>query len=260
MPEILTPMDRMQQQVDNVSENLQRIRYKVAVLSGKGGVGKTTIAVNIAALLAARGYKVGLLDADIDCPNVGKILGIAETFEIQDNKKLAPIEKFGIKIASMSFFGQPEDAPHIFRGPIIHSSILQLLSMTEWGLLDFLITDMPPGTSDATLTLMQFVPLDGIIIVTTPQELSLTDAIKSANVARQFGKRFGIAENMAGDVFGKGDDKIAKKLGAPFLGSVPLSKDIRESCDEHTPIVLTNEKIRKEFERIVENLRKRVLE
>ncbi|MBI4245203.1 MAG: Mrp/NBP35 family ATP-binding protein [Planctomycetes bacterium] len=259
MPEILTPMDRMEQQTDRMKENISRVRYKIAVMSGKGGVGKTTVAVNLAALFAAKGYKVGLLDADIDCPNIGKILGINETFQFTDSKRLIPIEKYDIKIASMSFFGQPEDTPHIFRGPIIHSAIMQMLEMTEWGLLDFLIIDMPPGTSDAALTIMQFVPLDGIVIVTTPQELSLQDATRSANVAKQFGKRFGIVENMAGDVFGKGADKIARQLDAPFLGSLPLSKEIRESCDKHMPIVLASEKIRKEFEKIVENLKKKVL-
>lgn len=258
MPEIATPMDAMQQQADRAAESLKRIKHKVAVMSGKGGVGKTTVAVNLAALLAAKGYAVGLLDADIDCPNVGKILGIAEAFEMK-GQQLKPVEKFGVKIASMSFFGAPEDQPTIWRGPLIHKAILQLLGMTEWGLLDFLITDMPPGTHDATLTVMQFVPVDGIVIVTTPQEMSLMDAVKSANVARQFGKRFGIVENMAGEIFGKGADKVAKQLNAPFLGSLPLSKEIRESCDRHEPVVLSNERIRKEFERIEKNLREKVL-
>ena len=246
------------QQTSRAAENLRRVRYKVAVMSGKGGVGKTTVAANLAALLAARGLGVGLLDADIDCPNIGKILGITETFGM-NGQQLRPVEKFGIKLASMSFFGAPEGQPTIWRGPLIHKAILQLLGMTEWGLLDFLITDMPPGTHDAALTIMQFVPVDGIVIVTTPQELSIQDAVKSANVARQFGKPFGIVENMAGDVFGTGAEKTAKQLGAPFLGSIPLAKEIRESCDEHVPIVLTDENIRKDFEEIEKNLREKVL-
>jgi len=259
MPETLNPMDKMQQQTDKVSENLRRVKHKIAVLSGKGGVGKTTIAVNLAALLAAKGYKVGLLDADVDCPNIGKILGIEETFEMTEQKRLKPVEKYEIKIASMSFFGQPSGAPIIFRGPMIHSAIMQMLEMTEWGVLDFLIIDMPPGTSDAALTVMQFVPLDGIVIVTTPQELSLEDAVRSANMAKQFGKRFGIVENMAGEIFGKGADKTARKLAVPFLGSIPLSREIRESCDSHVPIVLKDEKTAKEFEKIANNLKTKVL-
>ncbi len=258
MPETINPMDRMQQQTDRTSENLQRVRYKIAVMSGKGGVGKTTVAVNLAALLAVKGYKVGLLDADIDCPNVGKILGINEIFEMK-GQQLKPVEKFGMKISSMSFFGAPEGQPTIWRGPLIHKAIMQLAGMTEWGLLDFLIIDLAPGTHDATLTVMQFVPIDGIVIVTTPQELSIQDAIKSANVARQFGKRFGIAENMAGEIFGTGTEKAAKETGALFLGSIGLEKKIRESCDNHVPIVLTDEKIRKEFEKIEKNMREKVL-
>ena len=176
-----------------------------------------------------------------------------------EQKRLKPVEKYEIKIASMSFFGQPSGAPIIFRGPMIHSAIMQMLEMTEWGVLDFLIIDMPPGTSDAALTVMQFVPLDGIVIVTTPQELSLEDAVRSANMAKQFGKRFGIVENMAGEIFGKGADKTARKLAVPFLGSIPLSREIRESCDSHVPIVLKDEKTAKEFEKIANNLKTKVL-
>lgn len=251
-------LSTQQQRMDTVKKKLGRIKHKIAILSGKGGVGKTVVAVNLAALLAQK-YKVGLLDADIDCPNIGKILGVEDRFLPLRDKKLKPLEKYGIKIASMAFFGEDEGMPAVWRGPIIHKAILQLLELVEWEVLDFLIIDMPPGTSDAALTVMQDLSIDAAVVVTTPQELALQDAIKSANLVRKFNKPFGIVENMVGDIFGSGSERIAQLLSAPFLGSLPLSKKIKESCDNHEPVVFQDKEMRKIFEEIVERMRKNVL-
>lgn len=257
--EVLQSSEKIKRQAEAVNKNLSKIKYRIAVLSGKGGVGKTTVSVNIACMLARQGAKVAVLDADIDCPNIGKILGVTEKFKLKDNK-LIPVQKFGIKLASMDFFDKSEGAPTIWRGPLIHGSILQLLELADFGDVEYLIIDMPPGTSDAALTVMQSLPIDYMIIVTTPQELSLNDAAKSANMAKQFGKKTAIIENMSGEIFGTGGgEQLAKKLDVPFLGSIELSKYVRKACDEHMPIVLSNEKFKRNFEAIVERLRKEVL-
>src|SRR3989338_856182 len=208
---------KKQDQMNALHRNLDQIKHKIAVLSGKGGVGKTTVAVNMAALLAKKGYKVGLLDSDIDCPNVGKMLGIEEIFRI-DEGMLVPMEKYGMKILSMAFF-QSDDKPTIWRGPLIHSAIMQLIEKSDIGVLDYLIIDMAPGTHDSTLTVFQFLDVSSAVVVTTPQPLAIMDAKKSALAARHFGKPAGIVENMTGDMFGAGGGMVlAKELGAPFLG------------------------------------------
>ncbi|MBI2173030.1 MAG: P-loop NTPase [Candidatus Aenigmarchaeota archaeon] len=246
-----------QEQFNKLKANLDRIKYKVAVLSGKGGVGKTTIAVNIAALLAKKGYKVGLMDADIDCPNVGKMLGIKENFRIEDGR-LVPVDKYGMKILSMAFF-QSDDAPTIWRGPLIHSAIMQLVEKSDMGDLDYLIIDMAPGTHDSTLTVFQFLDVSAAIVVTTPQPLAIMDAKKSSLAARHFGKPVGIVENMAGDMFGAGKGlELANELKAPFLGSVPMSKEM--TSENPIPAVLRSEEIKAMFEEIAENMKEKLLE
>ena len=245
-----TIQDNMQSQMIRINEKLSKVKYKIAVLSGKGGVGKTTISVNLACTLA-KNYSVGILDADIDCPNVGKILGIEEKF-IMEGKKLIPKEKYGIKIISTAFFAE-EDKPMIWRGPMIHNTIMQFLEIADFGDLDYLIIDMPPGTSDAALTAMQLLPIDFIIIATTSQQLSLMDAKRSINMAKQFNKPMAIIENMSGNIFGRDKGKeLAEELSIPFLGSINLSEEIASS--EGIPIVLKNKDYANKFQDISNHL------
>lgn len=198
---------------------------RIAVLSGKGGVGKTTVAVNIATMLAKQGQRVGLLDADIDCPNVPEVLGIDEKIQLSEDGLFRPPEKNDVKVSSMALFEQ--EGPTMWRGPLIHKAIMQLLEKTDWGDLDYLVIDMPPGTSDAALTIMQFVGIDAVVIVTTSQKLAVKDAEKSAKMAMQFHLPTGVVENMAGDVFGQGGgEKIAEQLSIPLLGKVNLDRKV----------------------------------
>ncbi len=227
----------MQMEKENAEKKNIRKAKKIAVMSGKGGVGKTTIAVNIAVMLAKKGYRVGLLDADIDCPNVPNSMNIEDKIEMTESGLFAAPEKYGVRIASMALFEQ--EGPTLWRGPLIHKAIMQLIEKTDWGELDYLIIDMPPGTSDASLTIMQFVGIDAAVIVTTSQELSMMDATKSAKMAMQFHLPTGIIENMSGEVFGSGGgEAIAEELSLPFLGRVELSKSIRECCDSGVPAVV----------------------
>lgn len=245
---------QMQKRAERVKDKLQQIRYKIAVMSGKGGVGKTTVAVNIACMLAKKGRRVGLLDADIDCPNIANLMGIEEKFAAGN---LIPLEKYGVKISSMALFDT--EGPAMWRGPLIHSAIMQLLELTEWGSLDYLVLDMPPGTSDAALTVMQFVGIDAAVIVTTSQQLAMIDATKAAKMALGFYKSVGIVENMSGEVFGSGGgETIANELSVPFLGRIELSKHMRECCDKGVPAVINNV-CTKNFEVIANNIEKYLL-
>src|SRR3989338_2890198 len=237
-------IDRIGEQRKHVMERLGRIRRRIAVMSGKGGVGKTTVAINIAALLAENN-SVGLLDADIDCPNVNKFLGITEKFSVSGGK-IKPVEKYGMKIASMASLQDSEDTAIIWRGPMISHAILQFLELVEWGNLDYLIIDTPPGTSDAALTLMQLVQLSGVVIVSTPHPVSLTDANKAINMAKQMNVPvLGIIENMAGGIFGS---------GVPLLGSIKLQKTLSSLTSGGVPAVKDDKNLRKDFENIVKKL------
>ena len=221
----------------------------IAVASGKGGVGKSTVAVNLALGLSALGLKVGLLDADIYGPSVPRLLAIREK-PLSDGRKLSPIVKFGLKTMSIGFLVD-EDKPMIWRGPMVQSAITQMLSDVEWAPLDVLVVDMPPGTGDAQLTLAQRVPLKGAIIVSTPQDLALIDARKGLAMFRKTEVPvLGIVENMSGfvcpncghesHIFGHGGARAtAKELGCDFLGEIPLVPSIRETSDAGTPIVVT---------------------
>jgi len=220
----------------------------IAVASGKGGVGKSTTAVNIALGLSANGLKVGVLDADIYGPSMPRLLAIHGRPETADGKTLRPMEKFGLKVMSMGFLVD-EETPMIWRGPMVMSALTQMLREVEWGELDVLVVDMPPGTGDAQLTMAQQVPLAGAIIVSTPQDLALIDARKGLNMFKKVDvPLLGIVENMSYfiapdtgkryDIFGHGGARReAERLGIHFLGEVPLVMDIRETSDSGTPVV-----------------------
>ncbi|MBI2579062.1 MAG: Mrp/NBP35 family ATP-binding protein [Candidatus Aenigmarchaeota archaeon] len=243
---------RMLQQKERVAENLKGVKRRIAVMSGKGGVGKTTVAVNIAALLAEK-HKVGLFDIDIDCPNVGKFLGITEKVSVDAGNRINPIEKHGMKVLSMAFLQGDEKQSVIWRGPIISNAILQFMEKTNWGDLDYLFCDMPPGTSDAALTMIQLVGIDAALIVSTPQTAAITDARKAIDMCRHMAVPvLGIVENMSG-FFGSRIEQIAKEEGIHFLGSIELRKDIAELSDLGLLPVKESAEARRIFEEILNN-------
>ncbi|MDH3700362.1 MAG: iron-sulfur cluster carrier protein ApbC [Alphaproteobacteria bacterium] len=226
------------------------VRNIVAVASGKGGVGKSTTAVNLALALATQGCTVGLLDADIYGPSQPRMMGIAGKPVTHDGKVLQPMENFGIKVMSMGFLVD-EETPMIWRGPMVQSALQQMLRDVNWGDLDVMIVDMPPGTGDAQLTMAQQVPLAGAVIVSTPQDIALLDARKGLNMFRKVDVPvLGIIENMSyflcpscghqADIFGHGGARSeAERLGIDFLGEIPLHLDIRETSDGGQPIVVS---------------------
>ena len=227
------------------------VKSIIAVASGKGGVGKSTTSVNLALGLAAGGRKVGLLDADIYGPSMPRMMGISGRPASADGKTLDPMENFGIKVMSMGFLVE-EDTPMIWRGPMVQSALEQMMRDVNWGELDVLVVDMPPGTGDIQLTMAQKVPLTGSIIVSTPQDIALLDARKGLNMFRKVDVPvFGLIENMSyyvcpkcgdrAEIFGHGGaKKEAERMGMDFLGEVPLHISIRETSDNGTPIVVSD--------------------
>jgi ATP-binding protein involved in chromosome partitioning len=221
----------------------------VAVASGKGGVGKSTTAVNLAMGLAAIGLRVGLLDADIYGPSVPRMTGCHGRPQTPDGKRLEPMIRHGVKIMSMGFLVE-EDAPMIWRGPMVQSAIQQMLGDVDWGLLDMLVVDLPPGTGDAQLTMAQRVPLTGAVIVSTPQDIALLDARKAINMFKKVNVPIlGIVENMSyfccpacghrAEIFAHGGARAtAQRYGVEFLAEVPLELAIRETSDGGEPIVV----------------------
>src|SRR3989344_4078338 len=236
-----------------VAENLKGVKKVFAVHSGKGGVGKTTFAVNLAAALARKGFKVGLVDADVDCPSVHSFLGLKGRVLANDVGRIMPKEAFGIKVLSAGSMVSDSDEAKVMRGPVMFTLIFEMLSKAEWGELDYLVIDLPPGTGDNPLTVMQIAPLNGMIIVTQPMEIALTDARKSANMAKKLGvKVLGIVENMSGEIFGEGGgEKTAEKLEVKFLGSIPLKKNVRELSDKGVPAVLEDNELLETFNGII---------
>jgi ATP-binding protein involved in chromosome partitioning len=220
----------------------------IAVASGKGGVGKSTTALNLALGLRDLGLRVGLLDADIYGPSVPRLTGIREKPQLNGDKKMIPISRFGLAIMSIGFLVE-EDTAMIWRGPMVMSAITQMLRDVAWGTLDILVVDMPPGTGDAQLTLAQNVPLKGAVIVSTPQDLSLIDARRGLAMFRKVNVPvLGIVENMSyfqcphcgtrSDIFGHGGARHeAERLAVPFLGEIPLHMSIRATSDSGTPVV-----------------------
>jgi len=223
------------------------VQSVIAVASGKGGVGKSTVAVNLALALSQLGLKIGLLDADIYGPSVPRLLGINQK-PVSDGQKLQPIEKFGLKAMSIGFL-VGEESPLVWRGPMVQSALTQMMNDVAWAPLDLLVLDMPPGTGDAQLTIAQRVPLKGAVIVSTPQDIALIDARKGLQMFRKTEVPvLGIVENMsvfvcphcgeATHIFGHGGARAtAEQLDAPFLGEIPLVPAIRETSDAGTPIV-----------------------
>lgn len=230
---------------------VEGIKNIVAVSSGKGGVGKSTVAVNIAVSLALNGARVGLMDADVYGPNVPIMLGASHGRPEVDVNKLIPIEAYGVRVMSMAFL-QPGDKPLIVRGPILHGLVKQFLSDVKWGELDYLIVDMPPGTGDVQLSLAQLVPVQGAVLVTTPQEVAVADVRRALRMFETVAVPvLGIVENMSYfiapdtgnryNIFGEGGGrKLADMYGVPFLGSVPLGVDVREGGDRGVPVVVSH--------------------
>jgi ATP-binding protein involved in chromosome partitioning len=247
-------MKRAWEQKRAVAESFGRIKHTVGVYSGKGGVGKTTVSVNLAVTLAQQGYKVGILDVDIDCPNVVQAMKLQEYPVVNDDKKMLPPQRFGVHVMSMGFFQKNEEEAIIWRGPMVHNAINQLLQTTEWGELDYLVIDLPPGTSDSPLTVMQTLTLDGFVVVTTPQELAKIDAMRSINMIKTMHvKVLGVVENFSGSVFGTGaGEELAKDMGLDFLGRIELRGDYQ---DTSKPTVLTSGDVLAEYESIVDRVK-----
>ena len=226
------------------------VRNIIAVSSGKGGVGKSTVAVNLSVSLALNGARVGLMDMDVYGPNVPLMLGASQAKPEVDGNKLIPIEAYGVKLMSMAVL-QPGDKPMIVRGPILHGLVKQFLTDVKWGELDYLIVDMPPGTGDVQLSLAQLVPVQGAVLVTTPQEVAVMDVRRALRMFETVAVPvLGVVENMSYfiapdtnvryNIFGEGGgQKLAEQYGVPFLGAVPLGLDVREGGDKGVPVVVS---------------------
>lgn len=255
---------------------LPNVKNIIAVASGKGGVGKSSVSSNLAIALAQMGAKVGLLDADIHGPSVPMMFGVINEQPLMRNidgkEMMVPIEKHGVKLLSIGFLIKPEQAV-VWRGPMVSSALRQFVNDTDWGELDYLILDLPPGTGDIHLTMLQVVPLTGIVMVTTPQAVALADAYKAATM---FGMTpvkvpiLGVVENMAFFtpdelpenkyyIFGNGGGKsMASELGVTFLGEVPIIMSVREGGDQGTPGAVKDEKVKKVFHEIAEKVAQQI--
>jgi ATP-binding protein involved in chromosome partitioning len=217
------------------------MRSIVAVASGKGGVGKSTVSTNLAVALAEAGARVGLIDGDILNPNIPTMTGLGSGHPKVVDGKMEPFEAYGVKIMSTGFLTSP-DKPMILRGPMLHSAIRQLFTDVNWGSLDYMLVDLPPGTGDAPLSLAQSFPLTGAIIVTQPQEVAVSDALRSIAMFETLNVPIlGVVENMTGDFFGEGGgEKLAQQRSVPFLGRIPLDAEVRKGGDSGRPIVITH--------------------
>lgn len=226
------------------------IKNVIAVASGKGGVGKSTVAVNLAVILAQKGAKVGLLDADIYGPNIPTMMGVDRLGGASPDEKILPGEGHGVKVISIGFMVKPDQAL-IWRGPMLHSAIKQFISDVDWGELDYLVIDLPPGTGDVQLSLSQTLELQGGVIVTLPQQVSLDDALRGINMFQELSiPIFGVVENMSYletadgekmDIFGAGGgERLAEMTGVPYIGSIPIDPQVRIGGDSGTPVSLSH--------------------
>ena len=272
-------MEKQNQKIDksakddlNLQKNLRKIKHKIIIMSGKGGVGKSTVAVNLAIDLSMRGADIGLLDADFHGPSTLKMLGIENEHITGDQNGLFPITVLPhLKVMSMGFFLSTNDTPVIWRGPIKMGAIRQFLEDVHWGELDYLIVDLPPGTGDESLSIAQLIPdSNGAVIVTTPQEVALLDSRKAVTFAKTLHMPvIGIIENMSGftcpqcgmsiDLFkAGGGEHAAMELGVSFLGKIPIDQKIVENCDNGNPFILSNShsETAKYFRDIVTNIEK----
>jgi ATP-binding protein involved in chromosome partitioning len=249
------------------------VKNVVLVLSGKGGVGKSTVAANLALAFSNRGYRTGLLDLDIHGPDIPKMLGIEEAhLTSYDKQHIEPVHVTGtLGVVSMAFLLPEKDTPVIWRGPMKMGAIRQFLGDVHWGDLDYLVVDLPPGTGDEALTIAQLAPnIAGVVVVTTPQEVAILDISKAVRFVQQIGLPvIGIVENMSGlvcphcgkdiDLFGSGGgERAARDLGVPYLGSIPLDPEMRKAADEGRPYILRSSKEEnptwKKFDEVMENL------
>jgi len=263
----------MMEEDERIAENLKKIKHKIVIMSGKGGVGKSTVAATLAFAFSLEGKDVGLLDVDIHGPNIPKMLNIENEKVIANDKGIQPIViPPNLKVMSMAFFLSSRDSPVIWRGPLKMRAIKQFLGDVSWGNLDYLIIDLPPGTGDEPLSIAQLIPDGKAIIVTTPQDVALLDSRKAVMFAKTLNMPvLGIIENMSGFLcphcgkeinlfkFG-GGEKAAKQLGVPFLGRIPIDEKIVESGDKGIPFILEYKKSNaaQAFMEIVKNIEKEV--
>lgn len=258
------------QQEINLMNNMKNIKTKIAVMSGKGGVGKSTVAANLAEAFQSQGFKTGILDVDIHGPNIPIILGVeGEIVGIEDNKMLPVKTKTGIELMSMAFLLDSQDTPIIWRGPQKSGTIKQLLADVKWGDLDVLIIDNPPGTGDEPLTVLQTIPnVDGVVMVTTPNSVSREDVLKCVKMVKMLEiDNIGLVENMAYyncphcneriNIFGESDGKnFAELMDINYLGDLPLTEKVSEAVDRGEAIILNNKELSKSFAKIVKTINK----
>ncbi len=243
---------------------------KIIVMSGKGGVGKSTVAVNLAFALAKKGYKVGLLDADIHGPSIPKLLGIEKVGGLEvEGDKLKPLEINGVKVISIGFFLPSKDTPVVWRGPMKHKFLEQITKDVSWGDIDFLVIDCPPGTGDEVISIAQLLDPEIAVVVTTPQTVALEDVTKAVNFAKKSNMKTFVIENMSGFrcphcgkviyIFGKGGgETLAKNYGVKFLGSIPLDEKVVESGEKGNPFVREENETTKVFMEIIDKLLKEI--
>jgi Mrp family chromosome partitioning ATPase len=246
--------EAMDERMISIRNNMSKIKHKIVVISGKGGVGKTTVAVNLAMSLASVGLRVGVLDVDITGPNVNKMLGISTEIRPRvdpDAKKFYPVDgPLNTKVVSMAFLLQDSDTPVIWRGPMKMGAVRQFLGDAHWGDLDYLICDLPPGTSDETLDILQLIPDENVVVVSTPQEVAIMDARKTISMAKTMKRHvLGIIENMSGfkcphcneyiDLYPPGGaEKASKDFNVKFLGKIPFEVEVSQQGDQGLPFVL----------------------